>query len=215
VRLPPDGNASSPLLGGDDRVLMLLPESAQAAVRVNVNPQLDVEAGFRFVHYGARTALDVSLQGGGLAAANVAPEFLIDRGLQNAYAIEVSTRHVVTPSLRLSPSLVFETSAVAGDAVSAAALEGNKLDAALTLEWQAWHGLANHALIIGAHLGGTAYFLGRVNSRFSATAEVECVDSGYSLNHCNALDAGSASPSASGSYTLFVVNMGGAIGFTY
>jgi long-subunit fatty acid transport protein len=215
VKLPPDTRANPIILGGDDRVVMVLPESAQAGVRVNVNPQLDVEASFRFVHYGARTALDVSLQGGNLAAAKIAPEFLIDRGLQNAYAVELSTRHQVTPSLRLSPSLVFESSAVARDAVSAAALEGNKIDAALTLEWQAWHGLGNHALLIGAHVGGTAYLLGRVNSRFDAAAEVECVDSGYSLGHCSALDAGSAFPSASGSYTLFVVNLGAAIGFTY
>jgi long-subunit fatty acid transport protein len=215
VTLPPDTKAGAPVLTGDDRVVMGLPESAQAGVRVNVNPQLDVEASFRFVHYGARTALDVSLQGGNLMQANIAPEFLIDRGLQNSYQVEVSTRHQVTPSLRLSPSLLFESAAVAPDAVSAAALEGNKIDAALTLEWQAWHGLGNHALIIGGHLGGTAYILGRVNSRFDAAAEVECVDSGYSLSHCAALDAGSAFPSASGNYTLFVLNLGAAIGFTY
>jgi long-subunit fatty acid transport protein len=215
LRLAPDAGQVIPTLSGDDRVLMGLPETAQAGVRVNVNPQLDVEASFRFVHYGARTALDVSLQGGNVALARMAPEFLIDRGLQNAYAVELSTRHLVTPSLRLSPSLVFESAAVAADAVSAAALEGNKIDAALTLEWQAWHGLANHALIIGAHVGGTAYILGRVNSRFDATAEVECVDSGYSLGHCSALDAGSAFPSASGRYTVFVVNLGAALGFTY
>ena len=213
VILPP--SQKSLALYGDDRVLMVLPESAQGAVRVNVNPTLDVEAGFRFVHYGARSALDVSLQGGNLAAAKVPPEFLIDRGLQNAYAIEVSTRHQVSPSLRLSPSLTFETSAVAADAVSAAALEGNKLDAALTLEWRVWHGLANHAVVIGAHVGGTAYFLGRVTSRFSSAAEVQCVDSGYSLSRCAALDYGDAFPSASGNYTLFVVNLGGAVGFTY
>jgi long-subunit fatty acid transport protein len=215
VRLPPDSAANAVTLGGDSRVLMVLPESAQAGVRVNVNPLLDVEASFRFVHYGARTALDVSLQGGNLAAAKLAPEFLIDRGLQNAYEVEISTRHRVTPSLRLSPSLLFESSAVAPDAVSAAALEGNKLDAALTLEWQAWHGLANHALIIGAHAGGTVFFLGRVNSRFDAGREVECVDAAYSLNHCSALDFGRAFPSASGSYTLFALNVGAAIGFTY
>ena len=123
------------------------------------------------MHYGARTQLDVSLQGGNLAAAKLAPEFSIDRGLQNAYAIEVSTRHQVTPRLRLSPSLLFETSAVSPDAVSAAALDAPKLDAALTMEWQAWHGLGNHALVIGAHVGGTAYFVSHVGSRFDPTAE--------------------------------------------
>jgi hypothetical protein len=215
VRLAPDSAPLVAAVGGDNRVLMLLPESAQGGVRINVNPELDVETSFRFVHYGARTALDVALQGGTLALARLPPEQLIDRGLENAYSVELSTRHQVTPVLRLSPSLIYESAAVAADAVSAAALEGHKLDAALTLEWQAWHGLANHALIIGAHLGGTAYLLGRVSSRFNAAAEVECVDSGYSLSHCGALDNGTAFPSASGRYTLFTLNLGAAIGFTY
>jgi long-subunit fatty acid transport protein len=215
VRLAPDGAPGSALLGGDDRVVTLLPEMVQAGLRVNVSSKLDVEASFRFVHWGARTALDVSLQGGELAAAKIAPELLIDRGLQNSYAVEVSTRHVVSPSLRLSPSLVFETSAIAPSAVSAAALDAPKLDAALTLEWTPWRGAGNHALTLGTHVAGTAYILGRVDSRYSSQAEVACVDSGYALGSCGALDAGSAQPSASGSYTLFVVSFGGSLMFSY
>lgn len=199
---------------GDDRIVLLLPETVQAGMRVVVGPKLDVEASWRFVHYGARTALDVSLQGGTLANANPPPQLFLDRGLQNSYAVEVSTRHVVTPSLRLSPSLTFETSAIAPDAVNPAAIDAPKLDGALTLEWRAWHKGAS-ALLLGAHVGGTAYFLGRVNSRFSSTAETACVDARYSLDACSAENAGDALPSASGSYTLFVVNVGVALGFAY
>jgi hypothetical protein len=186
----------------------------QAAMRVVATPRLDVEAQFRFVHYGARSALDVSLQGGTLGQSAVPPQFLLDRGLQNTYAVEVSTRHQVLPNLRLSPSLMFETSAVAADAVSPAALDANKLDAALTVEWRAWRSGAT-ALFVGAHLGATAYLLDNVNSRFDATAETACVDAGYSLAACAKRNAGDALPSASGDYYLVVVHAGASLGIVY
>lgn len=199
---------------GRARVLMLLPETVQAGARVTVNPTFDIEASWRFIHYGARTALDASLQSGNLAQASVPPQFLLDRGLQNSYLVELSTRHIVSPTLRLSPSLTFETSAIAPDAVEAAAIDAPKLDAALTVEWQAWR-KGSTALTVGAHLGGTAYFLSRVDSRFDARAETACVDAAYSLDACGKLDFGDALPSASGRYTLFVINAGLALGVQY
>jgi hypothetical protein len=186
----------------------------QAGVRVVVTPKLDVEASWRFIHYGARTALDVSLQGGNLGLADVPPQYLIDRGLQNSYAVEVSTRHLVSPSLRLSPSLTFETSAVAPSAVNPAAIDAPKLDGALTLEWRAWRS-GSTSLFVGAHVGATAYFLGHVRSRYDATAETACVDAAYSLDACEKRNFGDALPSASGSYTLFVLNAGAALGLQY
>ncbi len=199
---------------GRDRVLLLLPEMVQAGVRVTVQPRFDIEASWRFVHYGARTALDVSLQSGSLGQAAVPPQFLLDRGLQNTYLVEVSTRHLIGDGLRLSPSLTFETSAVAADAVSPAAIDAPKLDAALTVEWRAWH-RASTTVTVGAHVGGTAYFLSRVTSRFDARAETACVDAAYSLDACGKLNYGDALPSASGSYTFFVVNAGVAVGIQY
>jgi long-subunit fatty acid transport protein len=199
---------------GRDRILMVLPEMVQAGMRVAVFPTFEIEAQWRFIHYGQRTALDVSLQSGNLPQANVPPQYLIDRGLQNTYLVEVSTRHQVTPNLRLSPSLAFETSAVASDAVSPAAIEAPKLDAALTLEWTAWKKAAT-TVTIGAHFGGTAYILDNVRSRFDAHAETACVDAGYSLDACGKLNAGDALPSTSGDYYWLVLNAGIALGVTY
>lgn len=199
---------------GDDRVVLLLPEMVQAGARVVLSPRLEVEASWRFLHYGARSALDVSLQGGNLANAGAPPQFFLDRGLQNSYLVEVSTRHQVTPALKLSPSLTFETSAVAPSAVSAAALDAPKLDGALTMEWRFWKS-GPSALYLGAHVGATGYFLGRVRSRFDAHAETACVDAGYSLDACAKQNAGDALPSASGDYTLVVLEAGLALGFAY
>lgn len=199
---------------GDDRVATLLPEMAQAALRVVATPRLEIEAAFRFIHYGARSALDVSLQGGNLSSSGVPPQFLLDRGLQNTYAVELSTRHSLSPNLRLSPSLVFESSAVAADAVNPAAIDASKLDLALTVEWRAWRKGAT-ALFVGAHLGGTAYVLGSVASRFDAAAGTACVDAAYSLAACAKQNAGDALPSASGDYYQFVIHGGASLGVVY
>jgi hypothetical protein len=129
--------------------------------------------------------------------------------------VGVSSRHVINPALRLSPSLMFETSAVAPSAIGPATLDAPKLDGALTLEWKAWRFGGDHAILIGAHVGLTAYFVGHVDSRFDAHAETACVDAAYSLYACAALNNGSALPSASGDYTLVNVHAGLAVGLSY
>lgn len=216
VRAAPGQGGATAL--GDDRVIQALPEMVQAGVRVQATPRLEVEAQWRFVHYAGRERLDVALQGGGIGYTGVPSEFFIDRGLQNAYLIEVSTRHFLRAdeSLKLSPSLTFETSAIAPSAVNPAALDAPKLDAALTFEARVWKsGL--HSVTLGGHLGVTSYFLDHVDSRYSAAAETACVDGSYNLGlaACQQQASGAALPSASGSYTLFVVNAGLSIGFTY
>ena len=183
-------------------------------MRVAVFPTFEIEASWRFLHYGARTALDVSLQSGSLGKASVPPEYLLDRGLQNSYLVEVSTRHQVTPALKLSPSIAFETSAIADDAVNPAAIDAPKLAAALTLEWRVWQKTST-AVTLGAHVGGTAYLLSKVTSRFDAQAETACVDAAYSIDACGKLNFGDGLPSASGRYTYFVLDAGVAVGVQY
>lgn len=199
---------------GDDRVILLLPEMVQAGARLVVSPRLELEASWRFLHYGARSALDVSLQGGNLDRAGAPPQFFLDRGLQNSYLVELSTRHQITPNLRLSPSLIFETAAVASSAVNPAAVEAPKLDGAVTIEWRFWRSGAN-ALYLGAHLGLSGYLLGQVRSRFDAAAETACVDAQYRLDACAKQNSGAALPSASGDYRLVVLEAGAALGFVY
>jgi long-subunit fatty acid transport protein len=211
------------LCTGADRVILLVPDVVQVAARIEVTPTLDLEAQWRFVHYGARTTLDASLQGGSLGdlgpAANgtgVPSSFSLDRGLQNAYAVELSARLLVARPLRLMPSLMFESAAVASSAVGPAALDGPKLDGALTLEYKPWmSGDRRRAIVLGLHAGLTAVFIGHVASRFDPHAAVACVDASYRTGACMSADSGDALPSTSGNYTLFVLNAGAAIGFDY
>ena len=200
---------------GRDRVLQLLPEMVQAGVRVVVFPTFDIEASWRFLHYGARTALDVSLQSGNLAQANVPPQFLLDRGLQNSYLVEVSTRHQVTPTLRLSPSLAFETSrgrlrrgqtpppSTRPSSTPRSPSSGRR-------------GSTRPRRSPSARTSAAPPTSCRASIRASTpTPRPSCVDAAYSLDACGKLNLGDALPSASGRYTLFVVNAGVSVGVRY
>jgi long-subunit fatty acid transport protein len=211
ARIRPAGGAA---YDGGSRVTVVLPDFIYLATRVELTPTVDVEGSLRWVHYGARSQLDVKTQGGTLGQLDptlaLPPEFLLDRGLQDAFAVEASGRFRVGQKLRLSPSFVFESSAVEASAVSAAALEAPKIDLALTAEWR-----PRTHLVLGAHVGGTAYVLGDVSSRFHPRDQTRCVDARYDLAACGAVESGGGLPSASGHYTLFVVHFGAAIGVDY
>jgi long-subunit fatty acid transport protein len=191
-----------------------VPDIVMVAGRFELTPSTELEATLRWIHYGERAQLDLHVQGGKPAELpqpqTIPPLMVRDLGLQDTFGAEVSLRYRVSDKLRLSPSLFFETSAVEKSAVSAAALDAPKIDAALTIEWKP----VKH-LTLGASAGLTSYILGNVNSRQNPQDTVDCVDSGYSLDKCHAVATGAGLPDASGRYTLFVVHLGGAIGVDY
>jgi len=200
----------------NDLITVAIPDLIQLATRVEVNSRFEFEGAARWIHYGQRQNLDVSFQGGLLSqyanapAAAVPSQFLLDRGLQDAFAFEVSGRWRVRESLRLSPSLLFETSAMNTALVNAAAVDAPKFDLALTAEWRP----AAH-LVLGAHVGTTAYILTDAGQRFDPAAAQACVDAAGALPACGASNNGDALPSAAGRYTYFVVHLGAAIGMEF
>ena len=208
----------NPTLGctGNDQISVVLPDVVYFGLRLEGTPRFEFEAGARYVNYGARRQLDVSLQGGVLdrlgksADARVPPQFLIDRGFQDAWAFWVSGRWRVRDNIRLSPMLLFETSAVSPEVVNAASIDGNKLDLSLTAEWK-----PTRLVRIGGHVGGTAYLLGQAGQAFSSRAVVDCVEHAYSLDYCGKVSAGQGLPSADGQYTMFVLHLGASIGFDF
>src|SRR5206468_7375335 len=60
-------------------------------------------------------------------------------------------------------------------------------------------------LMIGGHVGGTAYILGQAGQRFDPKAQVACVDANYALDACGPTNRGDGLPSAQGNYTYFVL----------
>ncbi|HZS41129.1 MAG TPA: outer membrane protein transport protein [Polyangia bacterium] len=195
---------------GGDLVVAAIPDIIHAGVRILVTRKFDLESWARWVHYSERAALDVTLQGSNIAKSGVPPQQLYDRGLQDAFGVELSGRWKLGPRWRLAPSLFFETSAVDKSAVSAATLDGTKFDAAVTAEWHPirW-------LIVGANAGATAYVIGEVKSRYNPRALAGCADAAFSLDSCTAATAGQGLSSASGNYTLVVVHLSGAIGLEF
>lgn len=205
-----------PLYRGNDQISMLLPDVVQFGMRFEATTRIDFEAGARWIGYGFRRALDVTLQGpalenAGLTSATRPPvQFLLDRGLQDAWGLWMSGRFRVRESLRLMPFVFFETAAVKKELVNAANLDAEKLDLSLVAEWK-----PHRRVTLGTHLGGTAYFLGDAGQGFRPREQVRCVDAAYSLDACGDLLGGRALPEASGRYTLFVLHVGAALGLDF
>lgn len=199
---------------GNSRTSLYVPDILQAAARIEVNPKLELEATLRWVHWGERSQLDWTAQGGNLGQVLPSllppPQTRVDLGLQDTFGAELSLRLRVTEKLRLMPSLFFETSSVDASAVSAANLDAPKLDLALIAEWKP----IKH-LTLGAHAGATAFLMRDVDSRQSLQNTLGCVKSQYRLDACGALINGDGLPSASGRYTLFTVHLGAAVGLDY
>jgi long-subunit fatty acid transport protein len=195
---------------GGDLIVAAVPDIIHVGVRIEVTPRFDLESWARWVHYSERAALDVTLQGSQIAKALVPQQQLYDRGLQDAFGVELSGRWKLGERWRLAPSLFFETSAVDKSAVSAATLDGPKIDAALTAEWRPirW-------LVVGANAGATAYVIGEVKSRYNPRALAACADAAFSLDACTSTTAGQGLSSASGNYTLVIVHLSGAIGLEF
>lgn len=216
-RAPGDpARAGTPAPVFNDQISMLLPDVVQFGLRFEATTRIDFEAGARWVGYGFRRALDVTLQSadpsraGSTAATRPPEQFLLDRGLQDAWGLWMSGRFRVRESLRLMPFVFFETSAVKKELVNAAALDSEKLDLSLVAEWK-----PHRRVTLGAHLGGTAYFLGDAGQGFRPREQVRCVDAGYALDACGDLLGGRALPEASGKYTLFVLHVGAALGLDF
>ncbi len=205
------GHASVQVAGNDpiainDVVVLATPELFQAAARGEIHPRVELEAAMRYVHYRARPhALDVTLTGNGIPPPT---QFAIDLGLQDTFAVEASGRFRIAKSLRLSPSFVYESSAVQADHVSAAALGADKFDVTLTAEWTP----VTH-LRLGAHVGAVATTLGRVNSAYKPGAQAECYKAFYDLQnpYCQQVVAGDALPSADGNYSIWMLHFGASI----
>jgi long-subunit fatty acid transport protein len=212
----PDPNAPPPVYRGNDQISILLPDVVQFGMRFEATPRIDFEAGARFINYGARRAIDVTLQGteiekaGLTAATRPPPQFLLDRGLQDAWGLWISGRFRARETLRLMPFVFFETSAVRRELVNAASIDSEKLDLSLVAEWK-----PHRNVTIGAHLGGTAYFLGDAGQGFRPREQVRCVDAAYSLDACANLLGGRALSEAAGRYTLFVLHAGAALGLDF
>jgi long-subunit fatty acid transport protein len=200
---------------GNALVNVAVPDIVHLATRIELTRRAELEATARYVHYGVRSGLDYGLQGGQLdrlqpASGALPPTFRVDYGLQDAWGLEASARFLVGDRLRLAPSLMVESSAVRRASVNAAAIDAPKIDATLIAELRP----TTH-LLLGAHIGGTAYVLSHAGDGFSPRAQAACVDAAYSLDACAADNQGSALPAAAGRYTQFVLHLGVALGIDY
>jgi long-subunit fatty acid transport protein len=212
----PDPGCGGPCVGRSF-ANVVVPDILSFAIRIEATPRLEVEGSTRWVHYGYRSQLDLFLQGGTLdrvgaadPGAAVPSQLRLARGSQDAYSIGASFRIKLGERLRVQPSVIYESTAADYAHISAANLDGHKVDLALTLEWR-----PREHLTVGAHLGGVAYFVGQAGQAFDPRAEATCVDAHYDLTACQQRIDGAALPSAAARYSMGSLHAGFALGMDY
>jgi long-subunit fatty acid transport protein len=195
---------------GSDRISGSIPDIVMLGIRGEISSRLEIEGQARWVHYGNRPIIEIELQSPDIQRLGIPTSFSWDRGLKDAWGLEFSTRYRVTDKLRLSPSLFYESPAVASRVVDAANIDAHKLDLALTLEWKP----VRH-FVLGVHAGVTVFFLQHGGEGFLPSAQKACVNSAYNLEQCKATNDGDALPPAAGTYTLVVPHVGGSMGVEF
>jgi long-subunit fatty acid transport protein len=195
---------------GNDRVSHSVPDILMLGIRGEITSRVELEGQARWVHYGNRPVVEVELQSADVQRLGLPASFFIDRGLQDAWGLEFSTRWKIKDRLRLSPSLFYESSAVDSRKVDAANIDAHKIDLALTLEYKP----VRH-LVLGLNLGVTIFFLQHAGDAFDPQKQVDCQSAQYALDACQAVNSGDALPKASGNYTLVVPHAGGSIGMEF
>jgi long-subunit fatty acid transport protein len=191
----------SPCVSGEMRYH--LPDLFTAGVTWHATGHLDAVGIVRWVRYGSYDRITIRLvgpSGTGLLGNGLADQLVLYRGFQDAWDMRARLVHTPLPWFRWSGTLRMETSAVPEANVTAAAVDGFKLEPALAIEFT----LGRH-LRIGAGYALTWMVPVTVGtSVFNPAAAAACAQAAYdlSLPACQTRLAGQARPTAAGRYTM-------------
>lgn len=195
---------------GGDVITYALPDVWHVGAKIALRDNLELSTWGRLVVYGgygssdpAQRGLVVRLSGDPVRRGGAPSMIVFDYGLQPAVAAEVGLRWTPHPRLRLGISTAVESSAVAADRVSAAALDAPKLDTMLAAEVRAtsWLRLAlSYGLTTLFPATATAPPSGHA---YDPGATVRCVDARYDVASCTDATEGRGLPTNAGDYSLF------------
>ena len=158
----------------------------------------------RYVRNGAHDRITIRILGPtnsaiGGAGSPVPEQIVLRRGFRNSWDLRGRVIYERGP-LRLASTLRFETSAVPGSLLNAAAIDGPKLEPSVAAEitlWRRWRIAASYAF---------SWMIPRTttDSDFDPTAASACVSADGDLDSpaCQTRRLGAARPSAAGRYSM-------------
>lgn len=216
VNLPPrDGGGPVTCAGGAQTTRCVfgtltyrLPDIWSGGVTWHVAPGLELTGMVRWIWYHVHDRIDVRLTGTPLDAAGIPQHVVLYRGFKDVWDGRLRLAYWWRERVRLGAALRLETSAVDPNAVTAAAVDGFKIEPIVLTEIR----LTRH-LWIGGGYGIT--FMRDVTvsgSQFDPTLASACAtdngDLGGPGSPCRARLAGRARPTADGTYGRVVQEFG-------
>lgn len=183
-----------------------LPDVWIAGVTWHMRPGLELSASARWIWFHMHDRIDIRLTGPTLDAANVPEHVVLYRGFKDVVDLRGRVSYWFRERLRLGAQLRLETSAVDSSAVNAAAVDGLTVEPMALVEAR----LSKHFWISG---GYGVQIMGEVTanpSAFDPAQAPACVGpiGGQGLDACTARNQGRARPTAAGTYTRFVQDLG-------
>jgi long-subunit fatty acid transport protein len=183
-----------------------LPDVWIGGVTWRRRPGLEVTLMARWIWFHLHDRIDVRLTGPTLEAAGVPEHVVLYRGFRDVWDVRGRVSYWFLERVRLGAQLRIETSAVDPSAVNAAAVDGLSVEPMLLAEAR----LGRH-LWLSAGYGLTLMGEVTVNpSVFDPTAATACAGPSNlnDLDACAKRNAGQARPTAAGTYTRVVQDLG-------
>jgi long-subunit fatty acid transport protein len=177
-----NGNLAAPAEQADAVVDYTLPDTLNAGVKLQVNPQLDFDFWFQWMNQKVHDKIEISLTGFDDSAAaeqlNQEPEdglpgFALARQFQNNVAYNVGVNYYTFDrKSRVGGAVMYETSAIPNAAQTSASIDGNKFDFLSYLQ----HQVNDKARItLGfSYIRGVAPIDNRGESIFNGTFAGDC-----------------------------------------
>jgi long-subunit fatty acid transport protein len=180
-----------------------LPDLFTAGVTWHATLHLDAVGIVRWVRYGEYDRITIRLVGpsrNGLLANGLTDQLVLYRGFQDSWDMRARLIHAPLHWFRWSGTLRMETSAVPDANVSAAAVDGLKLEPALATEFA----VGRHVRIAAGYALTWMVPVTVGNSVFNPAADAACTLAGgdLALPACQTRLAGQARPTAAGSYKM-------------
>jgi long-subunit fatty acid transport protein len=179
-----------------------LPDMFTAGVTWHAGPHLDAVGIVRWLRYGSHDHVNIRVVGpSGTGLGTSLPDQLtLYRGFQDSWDVRARLVHTPLPWLRWSGTLRMETSAVPTANLTAAAVDGLKIEPVLAAEVA----LGRHLRLEAGYALTWMFPVTVDTSVFDPSAAAACAQAGGSLSSpaCQTRRLGQARPTAAGRYTM-------------
>jgi long-subunit fatty acid transport protein len=197
----PTGSTSRCVFGD---VAYRLPDVWIGGVTWRLRPGLEVTGIARWIWFHLHDRIDVRLTGPTLETTGIPAHIVLYRGFKDVWDLRGRVSYWWRERVRIGAEVRLETSAVDPSAENAAAVDGLKVEPIVLAEVR----LSRRLWLDGGYGVELMQEVTASSSVFVPKAATTCFDKGGDLDACAARNAGQARPTAAGTYTRVVQDMG-------